>query len=122
MKTCVIADRSPVVRKIASHIFADLGYVIIEAENGTEVLRVCERETIDMVVIEDGLENPGSLDVIQVLCESDLNMLPRIVLMTTVNDPVAYSRAIRAGASDVLLKPFDSVLVRKKLYGTTIAA
>ena len=39
---------------------------------------------------------------------------PKIIFCATENDPVVIGRALRAGADDVLLKPFDGNALREK--------
>ena len=42
MKTCLVVDDSGVVRKIARRILEEMGFNIIEAEDGAKALEACK--------------------------------------------------------------------------------
>ena len=44
MRTCLVVDDSSVIRKIARRILEEMGFHVVEAEDGQQALEVCQRE------------------------------------------------------------------------------
>ncbi|MBW8856749.1 MAG: response regulator, partial [Bradyrhizobium sp.] len=67
MKTCLVVDDSGVVRKIARRILEEMGFNIIEAEDGAKALEACKTAMPEAVLLDwnmpvmDGYEFLGHL-------------------------------------------------------------
>ena len=114
MRTCLVVDDSTVVRKIARRILEELGFQVIEAEDGEKALEVCKRQLPEAILLDwnmpvmDGYEFLGNL---RRLPGGDA---PKVVFCTTENDIDHISRALAAGASEYIMKPFDKDIVSAK--------
>ncbi len=54
----MVVDDEPLVRMVAVEILEDLGYVVLEAEDGPSALRILQaRPDIDLLVTDVGLPN-----------------------------------------------------------------
>lgn len=62
MAKCLIADDSKVIRMILSKIMSNLKYDIIEAEDGEEVVELCETEEPDLIIMDTKLPILEGLD------------------------------------------------------------
>jgi len=122
MRTCLVADNSAVVRRIASHIFAREGYFVIEAATAEEGLMICRQESPELIVWDARCEGMAATDAIRTIRRISLNASPQIVFVTTENDPVEISRSIAAGATHSLVKPYDSFDVRELMLRLNEAA
>jgi len=114
MKTCLVVDDSSVTRKIARRILEEMDFQIVEAEDGEKALEVCKRELPEAILLDwnmpvmDGLEFLGHL---RRLPDGDR---PKVVFCTTENGIDHISRALRAGANEYIMKPFDKDIVTAK--------
>jgi two-component system, chemotaxis family, chemotaxis protein CheY len=114
MKTCLVVDDSGVTRKIARRILEAMNFQIIEAEDGAKALEACQRELPDAILLDwnmpvmDGLEFLGHL---RRLPDGDR---PQVVFCTTENGMDHIARALRAGANEYIMKPFDKDIVAAK--------
>jgi len=52
MKTCLVADDSSVIRKVARRILEKLDFQIVEAEDGEQALEACRNAMPDAVLLE----------------------------------------------------------------------
>jgi two-component system, chemotaxis family, chemotaxis protein CheY len=116
MKQCLIVDDSSVVRKVARRIMEELDFNVAEAEEGAQALDMCRRAMPDIILLDwsmpvmDGVEFLSQLR--KQLSGGDK---PKVVFCTTENDVAQIAKAMRAGADDFLLKPFDRDIVEAKL-------
>jgi two-component system, chemotaxis family, chemotaxis protein CheY len=114
MKTCLVVDDSKVIRKVAGRILEELDFEVLEAEDGRVALDICVEKLPDCILLDwnmpvmDGMEFlaelrnvPGGADVVVVLC-------------TTENDIQHIQTALKAGANEYIMKPFDRDIVEAK--------
>jgi len=112
MRTCLVVDDSSVVRKIARRILTELGFDVIEAEDGEKALEAC------FVALPEAILLDWNMPVMDFLC--NLRRLPngdapKVVFCTTENDVAHIARALEAGANEYIMKPFDKEIIAIKL-------
>lgn len=77
--TILIADRNPNVRELLKREFLTLGYRIILAKNGNDVLnRIYGPEPLDLVILDLGLPDENGLCILQKV-QNRIPTLPVIV-------------------------------------------
>jgi two-component system NtrC family sensor kinase len=101
----LIVDDDARVRKNLSQIFGDAGYRVLTVDDGPGALRLLNKETCDLVVLD--LEMPG-LDGLA-LCrllrtQSTTSKLP-IIVFSASDDERRKVEAFAAGADDYITKP-----------------
>jgi len=107
MSTVLIADDSLLIRVVVRACLEEEGYQVIEADDGTSTLRVCQQCRPDVVLLD--VQMPG-LTGHQVLArlkhDEVLKDIPVVFLTarTSMEDVVA---GLRGGAHDYLRKPFE---------------
>lgn len=110
-------------RELIEGLLTDEGYEVVTASSGEEALHVLERENFDVVVTD--LVMPG-IDGTQ-LVERIKQRAPEqeIVMVTGVVDVKTAVAAMKQGATDYILKPFDrkalassldKILKRRRLH------
>ena len=114
MRTCLIVDDSSVVRKVARRILEDLDYIVDEAEDGQEAIDKCRQEMPDAILLDWNMPIMSGLEFLKLLRAYVGGEKPHVVYCTVENDIGAIALALKAGADDYMMKPFDqSVLVSK---------
>jgi two-component system, chemotaxis family, chemotaxis protein CheY len=106
LKSCLIVDDSPVIRKVAKRILQDLQYIITEAEYGAEALSKCRANVPDVILLDHVLPDMTAVEFIQSIMQLSPNKKPVILLCITQLDVVRIMKAKRAGATGYVLKPF----------------
>ena len=115
MPRCLVADESGVLRKVARIILEGFEFDVTEAENGTAAIIACQREMPDFILLDWHLPVLNGLDFLVELRSIDDGQKPKVLYCTSEADVVQIAKAMRAGADEYLLKPFDSSLVAAKL-------
>ena len=114
MKTCLIADDSGVIRKVARRILESLEFRILEAENGEQAFAICQRELPDAILLDWNMPKMDGYDFLRALRRLPGGERPKVVFCTTENDVAHIARALQAGANEYIMKPFDKDIVQEK--------
>jgi two-component system chemotaxis response regulator CheY len=121
----LVADDSATIRRLVRGILEYRGYEIVEASSGDEAHQVIEREAAALQLALLDLKMPGrdGLEVLESLrlreAQSGTGGPPLPVIILTAEEEEA-DRALAAGASRFLVKPFEPVLllqIVKELIG-----
>jgi two-component system chemotaxis response regulator CheY len=116
MKTCLVVDDSSVVRKVARRILEDFAFTVTEAEDGRDALDQCMRRMPNLILLDWHLPVMDGLDFLPKLRQMDGGKNPKVVFCASEADVAQIARALRAGADEYLLKPFDRGTVETKLH------
>ncbi len=114
MKVCLVVDDSNVVRKVARRIAEDLGFKCQEAENGQVAYDSCRESMPDAILLDWNMPVMSGIEFLEKLREMDNGAHPKVVLCTTENDISHIQRALKAGANEYIMKPFDSEIIESK--------
>lgn len=107
MKRLLIVDDSRLMRDMVAACLRPLGAVTFDyAGTGLEAIERLALAGFDLVVLDLNMPDVGGLEVIEFVRSQDhLRRLP-ILVVTTRGDDASRSRALDAGASAFLAKPF----------------
>ncbi|MEE9379849.1 MAG: response regulator [Hyphomonadaceae bacterium] len=122
MKRCLIVDDSRVVRKVASRIVKDLSFEIVEACDGAEALNHCREQMPDAVLLDWNMPVMNGLDFLRALRREEGGKDPVVVFCSTENDPDHISEAVRSGADEFIMKPFDAEIIESKFAEVGLVA
>ncbi|WP_341895748.1 response regulator transcription factor [Ferrovibrio terrae] len=102
-RTILVVDDEKQIRRFLRTGLAVHGYDVIEAESGTEALRLAPTKAPDLVVLDLQLGDMDGLDVLRRIRE--WSWMP--VLILSVRDrEVEKVKAFEMGADDYITKPF----------------
>jgi len=114
MKSCLVVDDSSVVRKVARKIFEDMDYVVDEAEDGQEAYDKCVKEMPDAILLDWNMPIKSGIEFLKDLRGFEGGDKPKVVFCTTENDVGHIAMALRAGADEYIMKPFDRDILESK--------
>ena len=119
MRRCLIVDDSDVIRRVARRILEDLRFEVLEAESGQEAIDLCSTAAPDAILLDWHMPGMMGIEAIAKLRSGLDDRKPYIVYAVTENDSSDITRALTAGASDYILKPFDRRDLESKFSTTT---
>ncbi len=112
----LIIDDSRSMRSILGRILRELGYEIIEAENGREALDCLKNEQkLDLALVDWNMPIMDGLEFIRAVRDNDEWRGLLMMMVTTEADPAQVVRALSAGADEYLMKPFSKESIQDKL-------
>ena len=108
MSEALIVDDSKVMREmVIACLRAQPGLVFTQAASGLEALARLSLKPFDVVVLDLNMPDIGGYEVIEFVRGQDrLRTLP-ILVVTTRGDESSRARALAAGASRFMTKPFQ---------------
>lgn len=115
MKIFLIVDDSPVIRKVASRIISDLGYVVVESEDGLDALEKAQNSMPDAILVDWDLPSMSGVEFIEEFRKLPGSKATRIVFCTSEVIVSEMTRAKRAGANGFMLKPFNREIITHKI-------
>ncbi len=115
MKTALVVDDSAVIRKVAGRIFEMFRFSVSEADDGRTALEACSVSMPDLILLDWSLPNMNSIEFLRELRKMPNGAKPKVVYCATENDQLQIGRAMRAGADDFVMKPFDKEILQVKL-------
>ena len=114
MKRCLVVDDSTVIRKVARRILEELHFEIAEAEDGEKALALCREAMPDAVLLDWNMPVMDGIEFLAALRSTPGGDQPKVVFCTTENDIAHIAKAMRAGADEYIMKPFDKEIVEAK--------
>jgi two-component system chemotaxis response regulator CheY len=115
MKSCLVIDDSRVIRKVARRILEDIGFMVDEAEDGMAGLERCRSSMPEIIFVDSAMPNLDGVGFMKALRRETIGPVPKMILWTTENDESQIIQARAAGASEVMLKPFDKETIEGHL-------
>lgn len=112
--TCMVVDDDLSMRRHIRHILEKMNLVVIEAENGAEAVETFQKSNVPPSIIlmdqtmpvMDGLT---ALKLIKSLCNRTIRT--KVIMVTALGTYNLGVDAIKNGASDFIVKPFQPILL-----------
>jgi two-component system chemotaxis response regulator CheY len=108
MSKLLVVDDSKVMRDmIVACLRADPSLEFTHAGSGLEAIEQLSLRQFDLLVLDLNMPDIGGIEVVEFVRGQDrLRSLP-IIIVTTRGDESSRARALEAGASRFMVKPFD---------------
>jgi len=114
MRQCLIVDDSRVVRKVAGRIVANMQFEVNEAVDGADALNKCREAMPDVILLDWDMQVMNGLDFLRALRRETGGTGPKVVFCYTETDKEHIGEALRSGADEFVMKPFDSEILQSK--------
>jgi two-component system chemotaxis response regulator CheY len=108
MHTILIVDDSPTIRRM---VMASLGVLpdtdFAEAASGLQAIEALAVTPVQMVILDLNMPDMHGLDVLRFVRSHDRYRDLPVMVLTTRGDTISRDRALQAGASAYMTKPFS---------------
>ncbi|BAU22762.1 histidine kinase [Caldimicrobium thiodismutans] len=116
MKKALVVDDSKAIRQIERKYLEELGFFVLEAENGEEALKVLkENSDITLILLDWHMPVMNGYEFLKKVRENPEWSEIKIMMVTTENQQKSVIDAIMAGANEYLMKPFDKEMLETKI-------
>ena len=118
--TVFVVDDDPSVRTAVQRLLESVGLPCETFATATDFLKRAENGAAGCLILDVRMPGPSGLDLQRTMVERDLD-LP-IVFVTAYADVPMTVRAMKAGALEVLTKPFDDQILLDVVHGALAKA
>jgi two-component system chemotaxis response regulator CheY len=115
MKTILVVDDSPTIRKILSFILRKQDYIIAEAEDGIDAMEKLGHVQADLILVDLNMPNMDGIEFAKNLRSNYYYMDTPIIMLTTTRDEDLKKDAFDAGINLFLNKPIQPNILLYKV-------
>ena len=112
----LVIDDSRAMRSILTGILEEIGFEVAQAKDAEDALSLLEEgEGFELALVDWNLPELSGLELVQTVRNmSDLENL-RLMMVTTETQLARVREALKAGADEYIMKPFDKEMLLEKL-------
>lgn len=115
MRLSLVVDDSKVVRTVSRKIMEELGFEVMEAEDGQQALNKVKERMPEVILLDWNMPIMNGLDFLLHFRQLKESQNTQVIFCTTENDMKKIQEAIASGANEYVMKPFDEEIIRNKL-------
>ncbi len=106
----LFVDDSKLMRKIVNQTLAKINVEIIDASDGKEALKVLENlyKEIKLILTDWNMPNMNGFELLQVVKSNNNYKHIPVILTTSEAEKEHINKALKAGAADYIIKPFNT--------------
>jgi len=105
MKTILVVDDSPTIRKLLGYILTRRNYITAEAEDGIDAMEKLGHVQVDLVIVDLNMPNMDGIEFVRTLRDNYYYMDTPVIMLTTTKDDRLKKDALDAGVNMFLNKP-----------------
>ncbi len=109
MARILIADDAAFMRMRCLKLLSENGHAVVEATNGAEALEKYKESRPDCVLLDITMPKMDGIIALQEIMKIDPTA--RVAMVTAMGQQTMVMNALKAGARDFVVKPFDGVRV-----------
>ena len=106
--TILLADDSLTIQKVVELTFADTNYRVVAVSSGDELLDRLADSQPDLIICDVIMPGKDGYEVCQQIKSSPEWLHLPVILLTGTFEPFDRDRAIAAGCSEIITKPFEA--------------
>jgi two-component system chemotaxis response regulator CheY len=114
MAKILIAEDAAFMRMRCAQLLVELGHDVIEAEDGEEAVARFDADRPDAVLLDIRMPVMDGLEALRAIMARDRNA--RVAMVTAMGRQQVILEALKAGARDFVVKPFDADRLEETLW------
>lgn len=122
MKTILVVDDSRIMRNIVKNTFAELKIPceFIEAANGRHALKLLQSQTVHLVLLDWNMPELSGIDFLKMVRGMEGYKDLPIIMVTSESAKYNVIEALKAGATDYIIKPINEKSFMEKMSKISI--
>lgn len=113
----LVVDDDPLVRNLLRAVLQDANFILDEAPDGVEALRIAAEHVPDVVVLDVMMPGANGFDVCRAFRADPRMQKSRIVMLTARNTTRDREEGLTAGADAFFTKPFSPLDLIETVIG-----
>ncbi len=114
MATILIADDAAFMRMRSSQLVKELGHEVLEANDGAEAVDLYKKHKPDAVLMDITMPVMDGMEALAAILELDPEA--KVAMVTAMGQQQVIMEAIKMGAKDFVVKPFDADRIQTALW------
>ncbi len=112
----MVIDDSRAIRMILGKILKELGFEVVDAENGAVAMdRLKASEKVDIALVDWNMPGMNGYEFVCAVRKEDAYKDLPLMMVTTETDMSQVVKALEAGANKYVMKPFTKDMITEKL-------
>ena len=111
----LVVDDEIIIRMLIVEVLEQKGFLVVEAENGTEALEKFNEHKPDLVLLDVFMPGMDGFQVCRALRSMPGGDSVPIIIVTAANDYEAIQKAYEAGATDFIAKPINWIILGERV-------
>ncbi|WPU95287.1 response regulator [Mucilaginibacter sabulilitoris] len=108
MNECIlIIDDDDVMRSLAAKILNQVGYNVIQANNGKAGVSLASQMKPDLILCDIMMPEMDGFDVLQLISKNQETAIIPFIFLTAKTDRLDFRKGMEMGADDYIIKPFN---------------
>ncbi|MBF0196645.1 MAG: response regulator [Planctomycetes bacterium] len=113
----LLVDDDQDIRKLMHTLIEKEGFDLITVDRGQKAFPLLEEITPDLILLDLSMPGMSGVEVLSKLKDNPMHATIPVVIFTAMHDKELRDQCIALGADDFLLKPLNTKLLRKRIYG-----
>jgi len=112
----MVIDDSRAIRLILGKMLKELGFEVVDAENGAmamDRLKACEK--VDIALVDWNMPEMNGYEFVCAVRKDEAYKDLPLMMVTTETDMSQVIKALEAGANEYVMKPFTKEMITEKL-------
>lgn len=105
MTKILVVDDAEFLRVRISKMLVETGYEVIEAENGQLAVNAYKAQKPDVVLMDITMPEMDGLTALKEILSGDSSA--KVIMLTALGQESVVLEAIKSGAKDFIVKPFE---------------
>ncbi|HFB06939.1 MAG TPA: response regulator [Chloroflexi bacterium] len=106
MPKILVVDDAAFMRMRCAKLLSENGYEVVEAGNGVEAIQKYREIRPDAVLLDITMPEMDGIETLKKLVEEDAGV--RVAMVTAMGQQSMVIEALKCGAKDFVVKPFDA--------------
>lgn len=103
--TILIVEDEIAIREMLSFSLMQVGYIVLQAGTAMEALKILDKVSPDLVVIDWGLPKISGLDLVNRIRENEVIVETPIIMLTARAEETDKIKGLETGVDDYMTKP-----------------
>jgi two-component system chemotaxis response regulator CheY len=113
----LIVDDSATMRRILKTMLGPLGFEnVAEAADGAEAVKYCRAANVDLILMDWNMPNLTGIEALKQIRADGSKAC--VIMVTTEAEQARVLDALKAGANNYIIKPFNQNTIEKKVRET----